>query len=91
MIFGKGFLSKLDKAFSPFGDPESLDDPPPPYLPEEFTSAGIKEDDLQILKDYDTVIVLDDSGSMRDLWAEVGLLSSPLLVRFNINSRRLLL
>ena len=77
MIFGKGFLSKLDKAFSPVGDPESLDDPPPPYLPEEFTSAGIKEDDLQILKDYDTVIVLDDSGSMRDLWAEVGFISPP--------------
>jgi len=50
-------------------DPEVIDDPPPPYtLPEEFVQAGIVEDDLLILRDYDTVIIVDDSGSMEPLW-----------------------
>lgn len=72
MAFGKGFRAKMDKMFSSSKDPEIVDDPPPPYvLPEEFTKIGIKEDDLEILKHYDTVIVLDDSGSMEPLWNQV--------------------
>lgn len=56
---------------------------PPPYdgslytgLPkkfhEKFSQADIKEDDLQILANYDTVFIVDDSGSMEGhLWYEV--------------------
>jgi len=70
----KGFRSKMEKMFSSTTDrgvPEESDDPPPPYsLPPEFVEAGIKEDDLAILKDYDTVIILDDSGSMIPLWTQ---------------------
>jgi len=63
MVFGKGFRSKMEKVFSSSSqDPEVLNDPPPPYiLPPEFVQAGIKEDDLAILKDYDTVIIVYDS------------------------------
>jgi hypothetical protein len=69
MVFGKGFRSKMEKMFSSQQDPEVTDDPPPPYVfPEEWVQAGIKEDDLAILKDYDTVIIVDDSGSMEPLW-----------------------
>lgn len=73
MVFGKGFRSKMEKMFSSSTrDPEVIDDPPPPYvLPEEFIQSGIQEDDLQILKDYDTVIIVDDSGSMDPLWNQV--------------------
>jgi len=61
----------MEKMFSSTPqDPEVLDDPPPPY-PEEFQAAGIKEDDMLILRDYDTVIILDDSGSMEHLWTQV--------------------
>jgi len=67
MVFGKGFLSKMEKMFS--SQDSELNDPPPPYeLPEEFKQAGIKEDDLAILRDYDTIIIVDDSGSMEPLW-----------------------
>lgn len=74
MSFAKGFRSKMEKMFSsPDQDREIPDDPPPPYsLPSDFAQAGIKEDDLAILGDYDTVIILDDSGSMIPLWAQVG-------------------
>ena len=63
----------MDKMFSsPSIDPEVLKDPPPPYvLPPDFLELGIKEDDLEILRDYDTVIILDDSGSMEPLWDQV--------------------
>jgi len=73
MVFGKEFRSKMEKMFSSTPqDPEVLNDPPPPYaLPEEFHEAGIQEDEMQILKDYDTVIILDDSGSMGRLWNQV--------------------
>ena len=82
MGFSKAFRSKMDKVFSPTSrDPEVVNDPPPPYvLPPEFIEAGIKEDDLEILKDYDTVIIVDDSGSMEPLWNQVIDTSSPLLV-----------
>ena len=84
MVFGKGFRSKMEKMFSS-QDREVTEDPPPPYaLPEEFAQVGIKEDDLAILKDYDTVIVVDDSGSMDPLWSQVRcllfLLSTELIV-----------
>lgn len=39
-------------------------------LPEEFRDAGIEENQLQVLKDYDTFIILDDSESMLHLWKE---------------------
>lgn len=69
MAFGKGIREKMGKMFSSSKDPDIVDDPPPPYvLPEEFAKVGIKEDDLAILKDYDTVVILDDSGSMEPLW-----------------------
>ena len=69
MVFGKGFRAKFEKIFSPSSqDSESVNDPPPPYLPDGFSQAGIKEDDLEVLRNYDTVIVLDDSGSMEPLW-----------------------
>lgn len=74
MVFGKGFRSKLEKMFSPSSqDPEISNEPPPPpyHLPDEFLNVGIKEDDLEVLKNYDTVIVLDDSGSMNPLWNQV--------------------
>lgn len=72
MGLGKGFRSKMEKMFSSGSqDPEVLADPPPPYtLPPEFVQAGFKEDDLAILRDYDTVIILDDSGSMSIRWGE---------------------
>jgi hypothetical protein len=72
MDFAKNFRSKMEKVFSsPDQDRGVPDDPPPPYtLPQEFVEAGIKEDDLAILKDYDTVIILDDSGSMTPLWPQ---------------------
>jgi len=73
MVFGKGFRSKMGKVFSSSPqDPDVVNDPPPPYtLPPEFTQVGIKEDDLEILRDYDTVIIVDDSGSMEPLWNQV--------------------
>lgn len=37
-------------------------------LLKELRNAGIEENQLQILKDYDTVIILDDSESMLRLW-----------------------
>lgn len=63
----------MEKMFSSSSqDPEIVNDPPPPYLlPEEFRQAGIGENELEILRDYDTVIVLDDSGSMDPLWGQV--------------------
>jgi len=72
MVFGKQFRSKMEKVFSSSPqDPEVINDPPPPYvLPTEFVDAGIKEDELEILKDYDTVIIVDDSGSMEPLWGQ---------------------
>ena len=73
MVFAKGFRSKMEEMFSSSDkDREIPSDPPPPYsLPQEFVDAGIKEDDLAILRDYDTVIILDDSGSMTPLWTQV--------------------
>ena len=73
MVFGKQFRSKMEKVFSSSAqDPEVVEDPPPPYiLPAEFVDAGITEDDLEILRDYDTVIIVDDSGSMGSLWYQV--------------------
>jgi hypothetical protein len=72
MVFGKGFRAKFEKVFSSSSqDPEVSNDPPPPYLPEEFRQAGIKEDELEVLRNYDTVIILDDSGSMEPLWHQV--------------------
>lgn len=54
--------------------------PPPPYaLPKGFEE--IKEDQLAILKEYDTVIIVDNSASMGYmggiLWEQVGDTSSP--------------
>jgi len=73
MVFGKQFRSKMEKVFSSSSaDPEVVNDPPPPYaLPPDFVEAGIQEDELQILSDYDTVIIVDDSGSMDPLWTQV--------------------
>ena len=71
MSFRKNLRSKFEKMFS--SDPDAVDPPPPYALPAEFVQAGIKEDDLAILRDYDTVIVVDDSGSMDPLWNQVRL------------------
>ena len=74
MVFGKN----LRKMLSSTRDQDDTSDPPPPYtLPEEFIQAGIVEDDLAILRDYDTVIIVDDSGSMDPLWHQV---RSPFLL-----------
>ena len=76
MVFGKNFRSKMEKIFSPSTrdrgvvDGEAL----PPY-PEELVQAGIQEDSLTVLKDYDTVIIVDDSASMEPLWKQVQLSS----------------
>jgi len=80
MVFGKQLRSKMEKMFSSSPqDREVTDDPPPPYiLPPEFVQVGIKEDDLEILRDYDTVIIVDDSGSMEPLWNQVTPLPPPL-------------
>jgi len=76
MVFGKNLRKMLSSTRDQ--DPEDTDDPPPPYtLPEEFIQAGIVEDDLEILRDYDTVIIVDDSGSMDPLWSQV---RSPFLL-----------
>ena len=93
MGFPKAFRSKMEKMFSsPSKDPEVINDPPPPYiLPPEFIDIGIKEDDLEILRDYDTVIILDDSGSMQPLWDQVSNPFSPLCTESIPHSRRLLL
>jgi hypothetical protein len=79
MVFGKGFRSKMEKMFSSSTqDREITEEPPPPYaLPQDFVQAGIAEDDLEILKDYDTVIIVDDSGSMDPLWNQVKPSFSP--------------
>jgi len=78
IMFGKGFHSKLEKVFSFSKNREISDDPPPPYiLPDEFIKAEIKEDQLAVLRDYDTVIVLDDSGSMEHLWPQVDYVFPP--------------
>ena len=63
----------MEKMFSSSPqDPEVVNDPPPPYsFPEEFAEAGIKEDEMLILRDYDTVMIVDDSGSMEPLWNQV--------------------
>ena len=92
MGFGKGLRSKMEKMFSsPSNDPEVVNDPPPPYiLPPEFVEAGIKEDDLAILRDYDTIIILDDSGSMQPLWDQVSDISSPPKIESIPDPRRLL-
>ncbi|KAF9782212.1 hypothetical protein BJ322DRAFT_1111094 [Thelephora terrestris] len=80
-MFGKGFHSKLEKVFSFSKDRKIYDDPPPPYiLPDEFIKAKIKEDQLAVLRDYDTVIVLDDSGSMEHLWPQARKALSTLAV-----------
>lgn len=73
MVLGKQFLSKMEKVFSSSSqDSDTMEEPPPPYsLPEDFKQAGIKEDDLAILRNYDTVIIVDDSGSMQPLWGQV--------------------
>ncbi|KAF9651715.1 hypothetical protein BDM02DRAFT_3110160 [Thelephora ganbajun] len=70
MAFKEYLRSKMEKAFPPSSlDPDALNDPPPPYvLPAEFRQAGIQEDELEILRDYNTVMIVDDSGSMESLW-----------------------
>jgi Mg-chelatase subunit ChlD len=81
MVFGKGFRAKFEKVFSSSSqDPKVSNDPPPPYLPEEFRQAGIKEDELEALRNYDTVIILDDSGSMEPLWHQASRALSTLAV-----------
>jgi len=69
-MFSKEIRAKMEKMFSSDADAENSDPPPPYTLPGDFVDAGIKEDDLAILKDYDTVIILDDSGSMEPLWGQ---------------------
>jgi len=55
--------------------------------PSDLAAAGIKEDELEILKDYDTVIIVDDSGSMKEpLWSQVQYFLSPLSVELNVGS-----
>ena len=89
MVFGKGFRAKFEKIFSPSSqDSDSVNDPPPPYLPDGFSQAGIKEDDLEVLRNYDTVIVLDDSGSMEPLWYQASS-TSHLLIYLSADSCRL--
>lgn len=70
----------MEKAFSSSSkDSEVINDPPPPYnLPPEFIEAGIREDNLEVLRGYDTVIILDDSGSMQPLWDQVSDTFPPL-------------
>ena len=76
MVFEKNLRKMLSSTRDQ--DPEDISDPPLPYtLPEEFIQAGIVEDDLEILRYYDTVIVVDDSESMDPLWNQV---RSPFLL-----------
>ena len=90
------------EAFAAFASPsehprvKNEPPPPPPYpgpLPQEFVKAGVEEDHLQMLAEYDTIIIVDDSGSMRPLWGEVSDLStfSPLQIESLPDFRRPLL
>ena len=66
------------------------DCPPPPYsLPEEFSKEDVTEDQLMILKEYDTVIILDNSPSMKPFWEEVSDAFSPRSAESISDSRRL--
>lgn len=58
---------------SPQLDPlQSAEDAPPPYVPPTFSAAHqLSEDPLDVLRRYNTVVVLDDSGSMQGaLWTQ---------------------
>lgn len=81
-----------------YKDPHSHYDLPPPYsppststpapeksIPDEFLEY--KEDDLAALRDYDTVIIVDDSKSMKAVWNEVNDPFSPLLTNMIPDSR----
>lgn len=74
----------------PYSD--NVDDAPPTYssLPKEFIKAGISENQLEILRDYDTVIIVDDSLSMEFLWGQVSDILSSLLTDSTPDSLRLL-
>lgn len=79
--------SKLAMDFERHPYPPTADDSPPPYvLPEKFT-----EDQLRSLRNYDTVILLDNSGSMKPHWEAVsGSSPPPLLIESTPDSRPLL-
>lgn len=86
----KSLHSKAKKSPSPCRESSITWDPPPPYvLPKGDTTAKIKENDLEILRDYDTVIIVDDSGSMDPLWGQVSGASSPPLTEPILDSRLL--
>jgi hypothetical protein len=72
--------------------PTATDEPPPPYVfPKEFTEADIVEDQLAVLKDYDTVILVDNSDSMEPFWEDVSGAFPPLQIESIPDSRPLLL
>lgn len=57
----------------------SVDDTPPPYSRPSFSAEHqLAEDPLHLLAKYNTIVVLDDSGSMAGkLWEEVRHLAAP--------------
>jgi len=58
----------------PSGPPPAPPSGPPP-------EPEVEEDELEILKDYDIVILVDDSRSMKEpLWSQVQYFLSPLSV-----------
>jgi hypothetical protein len=69
--------SRLEETF----DAKAAEDAPPPYNPGE--NAGLhnsekthqlEDDPLEVLRDFNTIIILDDSTSMcGSLWHEVNL------------------
>ena len=76
-----------------YSEIQHTDEPPPGYSPAKFaTDAGLKgEEELKVLGEYDTVIIVDDSGSMQSLWTEVGDTFSSVHIESITDSRRLLL
>lgn len=75
-----------DKSSPPLSGVEVLTEPSPPCaLPGASTEAKSKENDLELLKYYDTIIIVDDSASMWDHWHHVrGTFSLSTLYRFLI-------
>lgn len=104
------FLLKKPKTASRNTDDSVSNQLPPPYRsspvskphpryefpPNFFAEAGLEggENDLEILRDYDTVIIVDDSGSMGEhrchSWNQVSDTFSPLLTEPIPDSRLLL-
>ena len=74
------FLSKMGKTISPSLSGGAKVTGGRYVLPKEFSNAGIEENQLEVLKGYDTVIILDDSGSMLYLWNQVSYISALIVL-----------